>query len=171
MFTPRHGVVGYGWAIGTLLNRRIEHHNGEISGFVSNIARFPDQHVLVIVLSNRDEIQADNITNTIAAITFGEPYEMPKERKMVALGESVLDRYAGRYRITADIVLTIRREGDHLVGQLSGSEATRFKLLPESETHFVSDSPPVDLVFAMDPHDRVTEVTVNGSFKGTPVGP
>jgi D-alanyl-D-alanine carboxypeptidase len=171
MFTPRHGVVGYGWAIGTLFNRRIEHHNGEISGFVSDIARFPDQHVLIVVLSNRDDIQADNIANDLAAITFGEPYEMPKERTIIALGDSILDRYAGRYRITADIVLTIRREGDHLGGQLSGSEVTHFKLLPASETHFVSDSPPVDLVFTVGPRDQVTAVTINGSFTGKPVRP
>ena len=169
MFTPRHGVVGYGWAIGTLFNRRIEHHNGEISGFVSNIARFPDQHVLVVVLSNRDDVQADEITNDLAAITFGEPFDMPKERTIVALGKTVLDRYAGTYRITSDIVLTIRRDGDHLAGRLSGDEGTRFELLAESEVHFVSDSPPVDIVFTVDQQDRVTQVTVNGAFKGTPV--
>jgi CubicO group peptidase (beta-lactamase class C family) len=171
MFTPRHGVVGYGWAIGTLFNRRMEHHNGEISGFVGNIARFPDEHVLIVVLSNRDDVQADNITKDLAAITFGEPYEIPTERHIVVVDQTVLDRYAGKYRITADIVLTIRREGNHLAGQLSGSEAARFDLLPESERHFVSDSPPVDLVFAVDAQDRVTEVTVNGSFKGRPVRP
>jgi CubicO group peptidase (beta-lactamase class C family) len=169
MFTPRLDVVGYGWAIGTQFNRRIAHHNGEISGFTSNIARFPDQHVLIVVLGNREGIQVDKITTDLAAIVFGEPYEMPARRTLVTLDTAALDRYAGRYRIAPGIVLTIRRDGEHLVGKLSGSEATQFDLLSVSTTHFVSDSPPVDLVFAVDPQQRVTQVTVNGSFTGTPI--
>jgi CubicO group peptidase (beta-lactamase class C family) len=166
MFTPRMGVSGYGWAIGTLFNRRMEHHNGEISGFVSNIARFPEQHVLVVVLGNREGVQVDNITRDLAAITFGEPYELPAPHSVVALDSAILAAYAGRYRITADIMLTIHREGDHLVGELSGGERTRFTLRPLSETHFTSDSPPVDLVFTVNPQGHATAVTVNGSFTG-----
>ena len=166
MFTVNKGVVGYGWAIGTLFNRRIEHHNGEISGFVSNIARFPDQHVLIVVLSNRDGTQVDNITKDLAAITFGESYELPIERAIVRLAPASYDRYVGTYRITADIELTISRRGDGLEGRLSGGEATGFRLAPLSEVHFVSDMPPVDILFALDPQGKATEVTVNGAYTG-----
>jgi CubicO group peptidase (beta-lactamase class C family) len=166
MFTAYKGVVGYGWAIGTLFNRRLEHHNGEISGFVSNIARFPDQHVLIVVLSNRDGTQVDNITKDLAAITFGESYEMPTARTIVTLAPALYGHYVGTYRITADIALTISRRDNGLEGRLSGSEGTRFRLVPLSEVHFVSDTPPVDIVFALDPEGRATDVTVNGAYKG-----
>lgn len=166
MFTAYKGVVGYGWAIGTLFNRRMEHHNGEISGFVSNIARFPDQHVLIVVLSNRDGTQVDNITKDLAAITLGESYEMPIERTLVRLAPALYGHYVGTYRITADIELMISRRGDGLEGRLSGSDGTTFQLAPLSEVHFVSDTPPVDIVFALDPQGEATEVTVNGAYKG-----
>jgi len=166
MFTPRHDVAGYGWAIGRLFDRRMEHHNGEISGFVSNIARFPDQHVLVVVLSNRDGVHVDDITKDLAAIVFGESYEMPKARAIVHLDPALYGRYVGAYRITADIRLTIARHGDGLVGRLSGGEALTFDLLPESATHFVSDTPPVDLVFVEDVRGSITGVTVNGEYRG-----
>ncbi len=168
MFTAHHGPIGYGWAIDSLFGRRMAHHNGEISGFVSNIARFPDQHVLVVVLSNREGTAVDNITRDLAAIVFGERYEMPHERRIVTLTPATLDRYVGTYRITSDIRLSLRRDGDRLRGRLSGGDTTSFILAPESETHFTSDTPPVDLLFALDPDGRVRNVTVNGSFTGVP---
>lgn len=80
---PYEDVVGYGWAIGSLFNRKMEHHNSEINGFVSNVAPFPDDHVLIVVLCNRDGIQMDSITKDLAAIVLGEAYQLPKERRIV----------------------------------------------------------------------------------------
>ncbi|MBA3913332.1 MAG: serine hydrolase [Acidobacteriales bacterium] len=52
MFTPNRDLVGYGWAVGTLFGRKMIHHNGSLNGFVSNIARFPDERLLIVVLSS-----------------------------------------------------------------------------------------------------------------------
>lgn len=52
MFTPVLGTYGYGWHVATANDRRIVSHTGLINGFSNYIARYPDDHVTVIVLSN-----------------------------------------------------------------------------------------------------------------------
>jgi hypothetical protein len=42
------------------------------------------------------------------------PREPLKEHKVVAIDSKLLDRYVGRYGDPPKLILTIRREGDHL---------------------------------------------------------
>ena len=83
IFTPWKGDAGYGfgWNIGKRFDRRQISHGGGIYGFATQIARFPDDRVTVIVLSNIQSAPAGNIANNLAAIVFGAAYEIPKERK------------------------------------------------------------------------------------------
>ncbi len=165
IFTPYKELVGYGWAIGTMFNRRIQHHNGGIDGFVSNFVRFPDDKVLIVVLSNRDGVPVDSISKDLAAIVFGEKYELPKARTVVKLDPAKYRHYVGTYRVTADIALTVTNEGDRFFAKLSGNDE-KFELFPESETEFFSETPPVDLVFARDSQGDISGVTINGEYQG-----
>ena len=167
VFTPYKEIVGYGWAIGTMFRRKMEHHNGSINGFASSFARFPDDKVLVVVLSNRDDVPIDNISRDLAAIVFGEAYELPKARNVVKLNPALYGQFVGTYRITADIALTITNESGHFFGRLSGSEVQRFELFPESEIQFFSENPPVEIVFTKDDKGNVVGMTLNGQFQGT----
>jgi len=169
MFTPQKELVGYGWAISTLFNRKMEHHNGGIDGFDSNIARFPDDKVFIVVLSNVEGTAVDDITKDLAAIVFGEKYKLPAARKIIQLSSAQHNSYVGTYRITADIALTITFENDHLIGELSGGAPTKFELFPESETDFFSEDPPVKIVFAKDRTGAISECTVNGEYTGKKV--
>jgi CubicO group peptidase (beta-lactamase class C family) len=166
IFTPTKDIVGYGWAIGTLFDRLMQHHNGSIDGFVSNVARFPNERVLVVVLANRDGIPVDNITKDLAAIVFGEKYELPKERRTIQLRPEASEKYVGDYQITPDIRLTITLQGQRFFGQISGSESGKFELFVESTTKFFSETPPVELDFTLDANGKASYVVVNGQFRG-----
>lgn len=52
IFTPVKSGYGYGWGIGKQFERREISHGGGIYGFATEIARFPDDKVTVVVLSN-----------------------------------------------------------------------------------------------------------------------
>jgi CubicO group peptidase (beta-lactamase class C family) len=52
---------GYGWAILQRYNRRVFEHAGGVVGFTSVITRYPDDHVTIIILSNRDQTTKDFI--------------------------------------------------------------------------------------------------------------
>lgn len=59
---------GFGWQIDTVDGRRRVHHGGSLPGFRAELARFPDDHITVIVLTNADSAQPDTIAAGVARI-------------------------------------------------------------------------------------------------------
>lgn len=54
-------------------------------------------------------------------------FSVLKEPKSVVLPSTDLDAYVGRYTAAPDLTYTIRREGDHLIGERAGRPATPMK--------------------------------------------
>lgn len=70
-------IAGLGWWVLNYDHRRVVGHNGSILGFASNITRFIDDKITVIVLSNLDKIaRPDAIAKKIA------DYYCPELRKV-----------------------------------------------------------------------------------------
>lgn len=78
MFTPFKDGYAYGWGVGKKFNRQETEHSGGINGFSTDIARFPSERVTVIVLSNNENAPSPKIAENLAAIVFGESYQLPK---------------------------------------------------------------------------------------------
>ena len=71
------------------------------------------------------------------------------------LAPARLDEYAGTYALTPEIAYTIRREGDHLVGQRTGRKPETLR--PEvADLFFVPGQPRLRKVFQRGPDGRVT---------------
>ncbi len=71
--TPFDASYGYGWFIyKDKSNRRAFGHTGGINGFKSNITRYPDEKVFVIVLSNLNVAPVDDIANDLAEMVFSQ---------------------------------------------------------------------------------------------------
>ena len=76
MWTPMRltggGVSGYGfgWELDSFAGYRRVHHGGSLPGFRAEFARFPDQGITVIVLTNADGAQPDEIAGGVARIYF-----------------------------------------------------------------------------------------------------
>ena len=60
------GAYGYGWNIGEQLDQPRIWHGGGIEGFRSQIDRYPDQHATIIVLSNWEDFNPQDITSQMA---------------------------------------------------------------------------------------------------------
>jgi D-alanyl-D-alanine carboxypeptidase len=72
MFTAHPpGNYGYGWFVETSPRRRIYHEGGD-PGFVAFEARYPDQHVVVIVLANEDDSPVRDIADAMAKHMLGD---------------------------------------------------------------------------------------------------
>ena len=56
------------------------------------------------------------------------------ERREIRLEGAILDRYVGFYRLSEGAVMTISRDGDHLISRLTGQPSVR--LYAESKTEF-----------------------------------
>jgi len=64
---------GFGWELGTQRGRRVVHHGGETSGFLSEFARFVDDRLTVVVLMNLDDADVESLTYGIAAFYLPAP--------------------------------------------------------------------------------------------------
>ena len=63
---------GYGWFVGKQFNHQWISHRGTIEGFRTVINRYPDDKVVIIVLSNRQSTSVEEIASEIAHMIFGE---------------------------------------------------------------------------------------------------
>lgn len=159
IFTPYKGGYGYGWSIGQRFDRQAIAHGGGIYGFATQVDRFPADRVTVIVLSNVETAPAGRMANDLAAIVFGAPYEIPRERQAIPLEPSVLAQYVGQYKIASppvDIIVT--RDGGTLFAQIAGR--LKLALLAESETTFFSRDVSAQITFVKDAAGQVTGLTL-----------
>lgn len=158
IFTPFKSGYGYGWSIGKKFDRQEISHGGGIYGFATEIARFPADKVTVVVLSNVEGAPAGRIGNDLAAIVFGAAYEIPKERKEIAVDRKVLEKYVGQYELAAPkIVVGFTLENGKLFGQVGGQ--SKFALSAESETVFFSKDVNLQITFTRDAQGQTTGLT------------
>lgn len=90
-----------------------------------------------------------------------------KEHKQVSLSVAVLNRYAGRYGEAPNLIMTIRREGDHLAGQSGNGPAV--ELFAESEKQFFTKSGDAVLTFEVDGRGRATGMVLHADGKDMPI--
>ncbi|HEU0184748.1 MAG TPA: serine hydrolase domain-containing protein, partial [Blastocatellia bacterium] len=79
MMTVDKNDYAYGLAVSQQHNRKMVLHGGGINGFATFLARFPEEKVTIAVLRNTDyDVPGPNkISQDLAAIVFGEKYELP----------------------------------------------------------------------------------------------
>jgi CubicO group peptidase (beta-lactamase class C family) len=162
MFTPFKDMQpGKGYAYGLWSNqkfgRRRLAHGGNATGFITYFAYYPEDRVTVIVLSNNQSGSAGKINDVLSAITFGREYEMPKERKAIAVASSVLDKYVGVYKFEyPETSYTITIENGKLMMTEPGFP--KDEMFAESETDFFSKMFDVQIKFVKDASGMVTGV-------------
>jgi CubicO group peptidase (beta-lactamase class C family) len=66
-------LYGFGWFLDPYRGHRRYAHYGETVGFRNAIDRFPDDHLTVIVLSNRAELDAPALAESVAALYLPKP--------------------------------------------------------------------------------------------------
>jgi CubicO group peptidase (beta-lactamase class C family) len=78
MFTPFRNNYAYGWTVDRAFQRKRIAHGGGINGFNTMISRFPDDRVLVVVLSNTQTGDTGRMAQALSAMVFGEKFEALK---------------------------------------------------------------------------------------------
>lgn len=74
-YTPIKSKYGLGWFTDTLYDQKNIFHGGGTPGFHANIQRFPDSDVCIVLLSNNEYCDLNEISSRIAAIIFDRAYE------------------------------------------------------------------------------------------------
>jgi len=97
--------------------------------------RYTDDDTVIIVLSNLGSAAFNEISDSLAAIVFEAPYQMPSKRTFVKVDPAVLADYLGEYELTyfgRKSILRFTLEGDHMMMHVQG--------LPTSVTSAFSDT-------------------------------
>mgnify|MGYP006277485811 CR=1 FL=1 len=166
MFTPGKGHYGYGWIIDESHGRTRIHHSGGINGFVADIVRFPDDDVVIVLLSNFLHAPFLTISQDLQAIIFGEAYELPQERTRIDLDPSTLERYVGEYRLDEERTVTVTREDGHLAIQITGQPTVN--LYPMSETRFFLEQIDAEVTFETNDAGQVTRLAIHQAGQAIP---
>jgi CubicO group peptidase (beta-lactamase class C family) len=161
MLTPVKNDYGYGLGISMKSGRKIISHGGGINGFSTVITRFADEKLTLVVLRNADygSPAPGPISQALAAVAFGEKYEIPAAAVAVKVDPKVYDAYAGRYELAPNFILTISRDGDRLLAQATGQP--QFELFPESETKFFLKVIDAKVTFVKDAAGKVTHLILH----------
>lgn len=168
MFTPALNDYAYGWAVTKQFNHATVSHGGGINGFATFFARFPDDRLCIAVLTNLVPSPAPpgRISRDLAAIVFGESYDMPREKVAIKVDPAIFDAYEGKYELNPNLSITISREGDKLMGMATGQP--KVQLLPESETKFFIPEVGADVTFVKDEKGSVTHLVLQQGGQESP---
>lgn len=132
--TPVRNRYGFGLSIDSVSDKRRLGHGGGIHGFTTNISMVPADDICIVLLNNASNSFLNTITESIYAILYGKPYELPKERKAIVLDEQTLKQYEGGYELNPGFVLTVTLKSGKLMVQPTGQP--EFELFAEKADFF-----------------------------------
>jgi CubicO group peptidase (beta-lactamase class C family) len=125
-------AYGFGWELDPVGGHKNFHHGGALPGFRSELARFVDDKLTVVVLTNGDNADAGSIALGVANLYI--PGILPNHVQ-TSIDPKVMDAYVGRYERDSSTVFIVSRDGDNLMLQ-QGLNGEKRVLLPESTTAF-----------------------------------
>lgn len=170
MITPfKDSFYGYGYGLiieiePQLGNRTLIWHNGGIEGFRSFNAYFPEEDIIVIILSNFEPVCPDRLFyKGLGPILFNFPYEMPTKRESIIIDFAIYDAYVGQYESekVKGFIVTITKENNKLIFHVTGQFTT--EILPETSTEFFLKFYDEDTVsFIKDEQGTVIELVFDG---------
>ncbi len=70
---PNSGHYGFGWFVGSEKGHRVVEHEGQWQGFETQISRYVDDELTVVVLTNLAEAKPKRIADGVAAIYLSAP--------------------------------------------------------------------------------------------------
>jgi CubicO group peptidase (beta-lactamase class C family) len=134
IFTAYHECYGgYGWHIAEQeingVSRKRVGHIGDINGFNANFIRYPEDDLVVILLSNVSITPVEQISEDLARITLGEAIPILEDLKVIHLSDEDFNICTGLYREreneSNEIVIT--HEEGKLFMEMSKRYGIRYK--------------------------------------------
>lgn len=173
---------GLGWGLYWTPYGKAFFKEGHAEGFRNYAVCFDGKKTGLLIMTNSSngegiykELLETLLKNTFTPIEWEgfTPYnQLPprpplKLHKEVAIDPKLLDLYAGRYGDPPNLIITIRREGNHL--SLQENDEPKQDIFPESTNRFFSKASDDELSFETDAQGRVTTMVLHLSGKDLPL--
>jgi len=139
----------YGWSRREERGQRVLGQDGRIPGYATSVFGYPQDGVIVIVLSNVQTGGLDAISKGLVALALGEPAAPLARRHLVRLPAKSLAPYTGRYEMAPGNVLTVRKAKGGL--ELASSDGVFLPLDSLGKDHFYYRALSADIRFEIGP--------------------
>lgn len=166
--TRRSG--GFGIFVLEQFGYKVFEHGGLVNGFRSFMSWCPDADLFICAFGNTDSARSDAVVKNLAAIVFGKPIVLPRQRNAVKLSLEQLRPLAGRYELKPNFILTVTALSHHFFVRATGQSQVEF--IAESDTHFFGKIIDAEITFCKDATGRVTHLILhqNGDHEAKRLG-
>ena len=179
---PSRLSYGLAWGLYWSPHGKAFFKEGHDEGWRNYTVCFDDRKTGILIMTNSSngegiykELLETLLKNTFTPIEWEgftpydklPPREPLKEHKVVAVDSKLLDRYVGRYGDPPNLILTIRREGDHL--SVQENDEPKQDLFPESERQVFSKVADDVYSFELDSQGRTTTMILHTGGKDIPL--
>lgn len=153
--------IAYAWHIQTKDGKSIIWHNGGTGGYRTYMGFDPKARVGVVVLANisRPEGEDDIGRHLLDASYPLRKVDAPAEHQEITLDPKTFDRYAGKYQLGPNAIITMSRDGDKFYTQLTGQP--KIEVFAETERKFFLKVVDAQLAFDVDAQGAATQVTLH----------
>jgi hypothetical protein len=117
-------AYGYGVSVFTRFGRDVVGHDGRVTGYASDMARYLKERTTVVILSNVQSVARDEIRQSVAAAVLGEPAVAPEPPRFADRPSPVVADLSGEYAFGPGFVVSIRESGGRLLARANeGSDS------------------------------------------------
>jgi CubicO group peptidase (beta-lactamase class C family) len=155
-------VYTYGFYVRNRRGLKVVEHQGGVPGFTSNLAIYPNENLVIIVMLNNQSIGSIAMTNAVAGLLLSDkftPVEPDKPKVEITLATEKAEPFQGTYRLEDGMEMTFAIEGDEFWILLPGGN--RFRLYPFSETSFFMKEIEVSVSFIPENNGEVNQMIWN----------
>ena len=129
-------------------------HGGANEGFRCQYFGSMDGGNGVVVMVNSDNGDIMNeIVNSVAKVYGFKGLNRSKFRKEIAVADTILQKYTGKYEISPKLTFSVTLEGSKLYGQPTGQQ--KQQLFPESQNKFFLKKIDVEVEFVKDDKGKI----------------
>lgn len=161
--TSDDASYGYGLALDQQWGRRRVFHDGGMPGFLSTANYYPEEQLFIALLSNFENSAITEIQRDLAAILFGEAYDLPSSRTFIAVDPSTFAPLVGTYTMRyfgRTSAMEITQDGNALWAEVHGLPKTRLRPLA-TDRYFAQMKGEVELTFCDNGGQPVTDIAVD----------
>jgi CubicO group peptidase (beta-lactamase class C family) len=168
MFSPhtveaveRGDRYGYGWFIREKTDRpKAFYHGGGSYGVSTLMARYPEEKLSIVILSNVSVMPVNQIWSDIEDMVLGKPFELPIVRTSMQISAATLAALVGNYIASNQMELTIFAEAGKLYAKMAGRPP--FEIFQQQLGKFYGKKVAIDLIFSIDNSGKATGINVTG---------
>lgn len=158
---------GYGVSVFRRLDRNVVGHDGRVAGYAIDLARYLEDRVTIVFLSNVQSVIPDEIRGRVAAAVFGDSFPVHEQLVFLERPTVPLDKLAGVYSFGTGLKISISTSAGRLLARTN--EEGYSELIPISDSEWFSRMLYTTVRFGSDEDSSVDKLTL-GRGKQAPVG-